>query len=295
MKKDQIIILKDRGLISISGSDAKDFLQNIITNDINKVSADNSIFSGLFTPQGKYLYEFFIIKNENNYFLDCDEESSKELIEHLIKYKLRSKVEIKDVSSNYVVGIISLSKLEEMKKFNDENFSKIEFKKISFFEDPRKKELGGRLLSSLEKLHLIIKKLELRICEEEIYYKKAHSLGVPIKGLHYLKDQLFGLEANFEEFKAIDFKKGCYIGQENTARLKLKNKLRKKLLPLKTEANLKIGSVFKLNDREVGRVLIDKPFPFVLVNLYYINSKNLFKENFLINGKKATLIDSKNI
>jgi folate-binding protein YgfZ len=295
MKKDQIIILKDRGLISISGSDAKDFLQNIITNDINKVSADNSIFSGLFTPQGKYLYEFFIIKNENNYFLDCDEESSKELIEHLIKYKLRSKVEIKDVSSNYVVGIISLSKLEEMKKFNNENFSKIEFKKISFFEDPRKKELGGRLLSSLEKLHLIIKKLELRICEEEIYYKKAHSLGVPIKGLHYLKDQLFGLEANFEEFKAIDFKKGCYIGQENTARLKLKNKLRKKLLPLKTEANLKIGSVFKLNDREVGRVLIDKPFPFVLVNLYYINSKNLFKENFLINGKKATLIDSKNI
>ena len=295
MKKDQIIILKDRGLISISGSDAKDFLQNIITNDINKVSADNSIFSGLFTPQGKYLYEFFIIKNENNYFLDCDEESSKELIEHLIKYKLRSKVEIKDVSSNYVVGIISLSKLEEMKKFNDENFSKIEFKKISFFEDPRKKELGGRLLSSLEKLHLIIKKLELRICEEEIYYKKAHSLGVPIKGLHYLKDQLFGLEANFEEFKAIDFKKGCYIGQENTARLKLRNKLRKKLLPLKTEANLKIGSVFKLNDREVGRVLIDKPFPFVLVNLYYINSKNLFKENFLINGKKATLIDSKNI
>ena len=208
---------------------------------------------------------------------------------------MRSKVEIKDVSSNYVVGIISLSKLEEMKKFNDENFSKIEFKKISFFEDPRKKELGGRLLSSLEKLHLIIKKLELRICEEEIYYKKAHSLGVPIKGLHYLKDQLFGLEANFEEFKAIDFKKGCYIGQENTARLKLKNKLRKKLLPLKTEANLKIGSVFKLNDREVGRVLIDKPFPFVLVNLYYINSKNLFKEKFLINGKKATLIDSKNI
>ena len=295
MKKDQIIILKDRGLISISGLDAKDFLQNIITNDINKVSADNSIFSGLFTPQGKYLYEFFIIKNENNYFLDCDEESSKELIEHLTKYKLRSKVEIKDVSSNYVVGIISLSKLEEMKKFNNENFSKIEFKKISFFEDPRKKELGGRLLSSLEKLHLIVKKLELKICEEEIYYKKAHSLGVPIKGLRYLKDQLFGLEANFEEFKAIDFKKGCYIGQENTARLKLRNKLRKKLLPLKTEANLKIGSVFKLNDREVGRVLIDKPFPFVLVNLYYINSKNLFKENFLINGKKATLIDSKNI
>ena len=181
--------------------------------------------------------------------------------------------------------------LKNIKTLNFEDFAESDF----FLNDPRKKELGGRLLSSLEKLHLIVKKLELKICEEEIYYKKAHSLGVPIKGLRYLKDQLFGLEANFEEFKAIDFKKGCYIGQENTARLKLRNKLRKKLLPLKTEANLKIGSVFKLNDREVGRVLIDKPFPFVLVNLYYINSKNLFKENFLINGKKATLIDSKNI
>ena len=97
MEKDQIIILEDRGLISIAGEDAKEFMQNIITNDINKVSASNSIFSGLFTPQGKYLYEFFIIRGENGYFLDCDSEFSLELINHFSRHKLRSRIEIKNL------------------------------------------------------------------------------------------------------------------------------------------------------------------------------------------------------
>jgi folate-binding protein YgfZ len=293
MEKDQIIILEDRGLISITGEDAKEFMQNIITNDINKVSASNSIFSGLFTPQGKYLYEFFIIRGENGYFLDCDSEFSLELINHFSRHKLRSRIEIKNLSTNYAVGIISLSKFKEIQKINEKDFNTIQFRKSPLFLDPRKKEMGGRLLSSLEELYFIIKEFKLKICEKENYYEEAHSKGIPIKGLHYLKEQLFGLEANFEELKAIDFKKGCYIGQENTARMKLKNKLRKKLLPLKTEANLKVGSSLKLGDREVGKVLIDKPFPFALVNLYYIDSKNLFKENFLVDGKKTTIIDNK--
>ena len=101
MKKDQLIILEDRGLISISGEDATDFLQNIITNNIEQVNTTNSIFSALFTPQGKYLYEFFLIKSNNGFFLDCDGQSTKDLIDHLSKYKLRSKVQIKDFSSEY--------------------------------------------------------------------------------------------------------------------------------------------------------------------------------------------------
>ena len=74
MKKDQIIILKDRGIILVSGRDSKEFLQNIVTNDINKVKETNTIFSGIFTPQGKYLYEFFILKLDDGYLLDCPDE-----------------------------------------------------------------------------------------------------------------------------------------------------------------------------------------------------------------------------
>ena len=86
MKKDQINILKDRGIILVSGKDSKEFLQNIITNDINIVNKDNSIFSGIFTPQGKYLYEFFIVKSNDGYFLDCSEEFVVELKVFLEKF-----------------------------------------------------------------------------------------------------------------------------------------------------------------------------------------------------------------
>ena len=89
MEKDQIVILKDRGLISVSGENTKEFLQNIVSNDVNKVNNSKTVFSAIFTPQGKYLYEFFIIKSKNGYFLDCEDELTKEIIEHLSKYKLK--------------------------------------------------------------------------------------------------------------------------------------------------------------------------------------------------------------
>ena len=116
MEKNQIVILEDRGLVLVGGVDAKEFLQNIISNNINKVNDSNSIFSGIFTPQGKYLYEFFIIKNKNGYLLDCHIEIKDDLVNHLSKYKLRSKVELKDLSSSHVVGIINKINLKRSKK-----------------------------------------------------------------------------------------------------------------------------------------------------------------------------------
>ena len=122
MIKEQVIILEDRGLISVSGEDSKDFLQNILTNDINKVSNSKSLFTGIFTPQGKYLYEFFVVKSKDGFFLDCDSELTNEIIEHLFKYKIRSKIEIKNLSSEYVVGIISLDKFNEIQVGGETNF-----------------------------------------------------------------------------------------------------------------------------------------------------------------------------
>ena len=88
MEKDQIIILENRGLLSVIGEDAKEFLQNIITNDVNKVSKSNSIFAALLSPQGKYLFEFFVIKKNGEYLLDCDGNSVNDLANHLSKYKI---------------------------------------------------------------------------------------------------------------------------------------------------------------------------------------------------------------
>ena len=92
MKKDQIFILKDRGIVYISGEDSKDFLQNIVTNDLNKVSNTLSAFSSLLTPQGKYLFDFIIVKHKHGYFLDCEINQIDDLINKLEMYKLNSKI-----------------------------------------------------------------------------------------------------------------------------------------------------------------------------------------------------------
>ncbi len=290
MKKDQINILKDRGIISVLGKDSKEFLQNIITNDINIVNKDNSIFSGIFTPQGKYLYEFFVIKSDDGYFLDCSEEFVGELKVFLEKYKLNSNVEIKDISGEYVVGIISNEKFEEIKKEENKTTQTIIYRSSPFFQDPRSKKLGSRVLSNLEKLYLTIKKLSLKIEDGSDYFNNAHEAGIPIKNLKKLQNNLFGLEANFEELSAIDFKKGCYIGQENTARMKLKNKLRKKLLPIVSKENLKIGSEITLDGNQIGKLLIANPYPFGLVNIFDKKMSELKNKEILVGKQRAKII-----
>ena len=292
MKKGEIIILEDRGLISVTGDDAKEFLQNIITNDVEKVSQSNSIFSALLSPQGKYLYEFFIILSNNGYFLDCGNKSKEDLISHLSKYKLRSKVEIKDFSSDYTIGVLSAEKFKEIQSENNQSTNTILYRESPIFIDPRKKELGARILSSLEKLHLTIEKLNLKIVDNSIYFDLAHSFGIPEKGLINLKEKLFGLEANFEELNAIDFKKGCYVGQENTARMKLKNKLRRRLLAIKADEEIKIGDDLNYGEIKIGKILINKPYPFALIKLFDPNFLD-FKDKELECGKvKAKIISS---
>ena len=291
MEKDKIILLEDRGLISITGEDSKNFLQNIITNDVEKVSTSNSIFSALFTPQGKYLFEFFLLLTKEGFLLDCDNKFTNEIISYLAKYKLRSKIEIKDISTNHVIGLISLEKFTEIQNNENKTTDTIVYRDSPVFIDPRNKKLGARILSTLEKLHLTIKKLDLKITKAENYFIDAHALGIPIKGVENLKEQLFGLEANFEELKAIDFKKGCYVGQENTARMKLKNKLRRRLLPIKFDQELSIGDELKYNNITIGKVLINKPMPFALVKLFDPDFSEFNDKDISINDNKANLIN----
>ena len=292
MEKDQIILLEDRGLISITGEDTKNFLQNIITNDIEKVSFSSSIFSALFTPQGKYLFEFFLIQTKNGYLLDCDNEFTKEIINYLLKYKLRSKIEITDISTDYVIGLISSKKFLDIQESENKTDYTIEFRDSPLFLDPRNKNLGARILSSLEKLHLTIKKLDLKIVKPDKYFAKAHSLGIPIKGIENLKDQLFGLEANFEELNAIDFKKGCYIGQENTARMKLKKKLRRRLLPISSTEKLNLGEEIFYNKTKIGKILIEQPYPFGLLKVIDPNVEEFKNKELLVNNKKCRILKS---
>jgi folate-binding protein YgfZ len=291
MEKNQIIILDDRGLILVEGIEAKEFLQNIITNNIDKVHEFSSIFSAIFTPQGKYLYEFFIIKNKDGYFLDCHIEFKDDLIKHLLKYKLRSKVEIKDLSSSHVVGIISKDKFEEIQKELNSKEKTVLYRESQCFVDTRLPSLGARILSNLEKLHLTIKKLNLNIVDKSHYLKLNHKEGIPVEGLKNLQNNLFGLETNFEELNAIDFKKGCYVGQENTARMKLKNRLRRRLLPVISNSPLKISDEIKFNNQVVGKVMIGDQYSFALIKLFDPEFKTFSKQNLKIKETSIQILN----
>ena len=200
--------------------------------------------------------------------VDCDEKFTKEIINYLSKFKLRSNIQIRDISSEYVVGIISVDKFLEIQKGKEKFNNTIQYRNSQIFIDPRNKELGVRIVSKLENSHLTIKKLNLKIEKPNMYFEKAHSLGIPIKGVENLREKLFGLEANLENLQAIDFKKGCYIGQENTARMKLKNKLRRRLLPIQSSVKLDLGDELEYNKSIVGKILINEPYPFALISLF---------------------------
>ena len=274
-----VYILDDRAILYINGEDAKEFLQNLISNDINKVNDVNSCFSSLLTPQGKFLYEFIIVKHKSGYLLDCEKPQAEELFKQLSLYKLRSKVEILNLSNEFVVAAFSYEKFLTFDEAKDQPGCTIKYREDPIFLDPRNKNLGARLIINLEKLYLSLKKLDLHDANLKEYYSLSHSLGIVPKDLNKLKDKLFGIECNFEELNGIDFKKGCYVGQENTARIKLKNKLSKRLFPINViNGKLHEGESIYNNEIEIGKVLIDSDYPFALIK--YLNENFDEKANF---------------
>ena len=259
-------ILEDRGILFIDGVDAKDFLQNIITNDINKVTENSSCFASLLTPQGKFLFDFLVIKHKKGYFIDSEKSQIDELFKQLSLYKLRSNIQILNLSNEFVVAAISRKKFLEFKGVSDEIGNTIRYREDPILLDPRNKDLGARLIINLEKLYLSLKKLQLKDDKVSSYYNLSHKLGVAQKDMNKLQNKIFGIECNFEELNGIDFKKGCYVGQENTARIKLKNKLSKRLLPIEIiKGKLVAGSSIRFGNIEIGKVLIDNEYPFALI------------------------------
>ena len=268
MEINETATLDDRGFIQLEGDEAKDFLQNIVTNDLEKVNNNFTLFSSLLTPQGKYLYEFFILKSDNKYLLECEKEAIPELIKIFNFYKLRSKVSLVDVSKNYINQTISLKKFEEISKNQTAKGFTITYKDCLIYLDPRNKNLGGKIVSKIENIENVIKNLNLKKIEKKIYYTKSFELGIPQINLKKLKDKIFGIENNLDELGGIDFKKGCYIGQENTSRIKLRNKLKKRILPIKKiSGNFSENDIIKYKDNEIGKIMIDKPYPFALIKI----------------------------
>ena len=272
MNNEKVYILEDRSILYVLGDDCYEFLQNLVSNDLSKVKDDNSCFASLLTPQGKFLFEFIIIKHKSGYFIDCEKSQSEELFKQLKLYKLRSKVDLMNLSNEFVVAAFSLKKFLEFNDAKQVLGHTIKYREDPILLDPRNQELGARLIINLEKLYLSLKKLKLKSSDTSEYYTLSHKLGIVPLGLNKLQNKLFGVECNYEELNGIDYKKGCFVGQENTARIKHKDKLSKRLFSLELiDGSVKENDIINFEGKEIGKILIDGNYPFGLIKFKELN------------------------
>ena len=225
--------------LSIEGEDSNEFLQNLITNDINKCSEDNIIYSCLLSPQGKFLSDFFIFKKDEKYLIETHSFFYEKLLKKLNLYKLRSKVQINEVNNLH-----SYSVFGDIQKDQDT---------FIFNFDPRNKNIGLKLIH-LKKNPEILE--SLNEINEEKYHQILIQNTVPLSHYDLEENKSLLLENNFENLNSISWDKGCYVGQEITARMKYRALLKKKIYSLEIkEGSPLIGQVIKDDENEFGKII----------------------------------------
>ena len=254
--------------LSIEGEDSNEFLQNLITNDINKCSEDNIIYSCLLTPQGKFLSDFFIFKENEKYLLETHSFFYEKLLKKLNLYRLRSKVHIKEVNNLY-----SYSVFGDLQKDLDT---------FIFLSDPRNKNIGLKLIH-LKKNPKILD--SLNEINEEKYHQILIQNIVPLSHYDLQEDKSLLLENNFENLNAISWDKGCYVGQEITARMKYRALLKKKIYSLEIKHGSPIiGQLIKDNESKFGKIIsIKNNFVLAMLKIELAEKKKNTKQQIKTN------------
>lgn len=222
----KIQILNNRNIISILGKDKEAFLQGLITNDINKLNSEGIIYALMLNPQGRFLYDFFLISHEDQILIDHESKFTQEIIAKLNLYKLRSDVQVNDLSGKYKV----VSSDKPLCEYS--------------YQDPRDERLGFRSYDS-----------NYVGDESSRYDELMYEYTIPEPHKDMVRERSFPLEYGLDKFNAISFDKGCYMGQENTARTKHRGTVRKKLVKFtsaKEISGIEVGAEIFSGDIKVG-------------------------------------------
>lgn len=250
-------LLPDRAVIRVSGPDRVSFLQGLVSNNIETISPEKSGYGALLTPQGKFLFDFFVYhQDEDSLLIECERGENgaraAELFKKLRMYKLRAKAELSDISDSYdvmaVFGKDALSSLSLEATPGATAHMADGIKAV----DPRLAEMGARVLlpkNALTEMGAI----GARESDVETYHQMRVSLGIPNGSEEMEVEKSILLESGFEELGGVDFKKGCYMGQELTARTKYRGLVRKRLLPVKIDGPApSVGTPIMNGDKEAG-------------------------------------------
>jgi folate-binding protein YgfZ len=265
-------------MIRIGGDDRRAFLQGLISNDINLCLSDKPIYAALLTPQGKFLHDMFIVDIGDAFLVDCEGDRADDLLKRFSQYKLRAKVTLENVSAAYDVWAmgnnleVGVSRSDQQTPpplrgrlgggaiSNPDGGNNVgpppltppsrggEYHRPIFYTDPRLSGLGSRI---------VVKKGasvgDIRGVDFAIYDKHRLTLGVPDGSRDMIVEKSTLLECNLDRLNAISWTKGCYMGQELTARMHYRALVKKRLFPVKiTGPDPAFGSVIQLNGEDIG-------------------------------------------
>ncbi len=248
--RDQMRVkLTDRAFLRLEGPEARSFIQGLISNDIDKVTEETAIYAALLTPQGKFLFDFLILQDADALLFDCEAARAETLRKRLTMYKMRAAVTITDVTDKWsAYALFPAEALEPGRVERDQECLRL--------TDPRLAALGQRLLVP-EGRPLPSTAASAPEGSLEDYTRHCLTLGVPVGGRDILPEVSFLLESNVEELHGVDFRKGCYVGQELTARTKHRGSVRKRILPLDLAIGAGVpdqGTPVQAGGKDIGTV-----------------------------------------
>ena len=268
-------ILEDRGVIAIDGQDADDFLQGLISNDVTKLTGHKALHSALLTPQGKYLHDFFMARLDGRILLDCEAGRLEDLLKRLKMYKLRSKVTLTDCSGDFTVAALMGDGWADAVGLKDSAGPCLGG---VAFTDPRHGDMGGRAILPREGAAATLENAGLKAAALDDYHVRRLSLGLPDGSRDMVVEKAILLENGFDELGSIDWDKGCYMGQELTARTKYRGLIKKRLVPVEIEGpEPEPGTPVMAGGKEVGETRSSaKGMGLALLRLEYLDAGGPF-------------------
>jgi len=245
------IPLDNRGLIKIEGPDARDYLQGLVSQDMTRVTATQAVYSAFLSPQGKFLFDFFCFEMNGALMFDCEGERRADFFKRLSMYKLRSKVTLTDVTDDYQVCAV-LDGADKL-GLSDERGAAKAFGTGAAYVDPRLSAMGCRVV--LEKGDAALADAGLAQGAFEDYERVRITHGLPDGARDMAVDKALLLENGFEELDGVSFTKGCFMGQELTARTRYRGLVKKRLLPVAIDGPAPAaGTRFEADGNEAGEM-----------------------------------------
>jgi folate-binding protein YgfZ len=237
----------DRSVLRIAGADAREFLQGLVTNDVRRVDGGGAVYAALLSPQGKYLFDFFLLADGDAILVDVKADRALALAQRLAMYRLRAAVTVEPADLAVVQGIGAAPD------------------GVRAVADPRHPDLGWRAyVADPDALVARIAPLD-----QAEFTARRVALAVPETGIELMPDDAYILEMGFERLHGVDFRKGCYVGQEVTARMKHKTELRKGLARLRLEGDAPPPGTAILADGKPAGTLHSSAGGFALAHLRF--------------------------